>query len=1335
LDSATPLPLEPRIVLSGPQATWLGQDGRDLVGPYAANLPDGIQDVHIAISDIDPARQIIAARLQGLGGSQWIYNLPGNSWHAALEKGDSATSASLYVQPDRVETGRPFNLVLTFDDASTADLWFDGGAADPTLRAAELIPTWLGQTGDDLTGTTPAVGPDGLQDAVIALAGLAAPRIVSVDVSGPDGLAWSYGTNPHGRDNAELVRDTSDANQGRLYISPDRDLAGATLNIEVVYETGRIDTTQIVAGTTNPGLGVAAPTPLPPRRSGTSAAWLGQVPTVVTSSVDHRGWAALAVDNLPAGRSVVGATLADAVTSWVYRAAGQSSTSYYGDPYALPLAFQADASNPARGLLAFPPVRDESGAVLSLRLTFDDGSVALADVSGGAVDLSRLSATPSPNKVVAAPGADLNALARVYGSIELSPGIYRLETSLVLEKPVAITAPQGGVTLVFAQPASDQPWTAAIKVHAGNTSLSGFAVRFDGPVRWNWAVNYGPALIGVTDNFDSRHSDPKANLSFTNLDIESPAPAAAGEEAPRIMRLVGAAGGIVANNMLKGGAIEFDRGPWVMTGNTYLGTVPGTWSWDVFAGHFTHDLTLSDNQITPLPDSGVTYRFLVLTGSGTGDRIERNSVTGLGAHDPVADTVNARELVLTEAYSLRFEGRPLALSSDGRILQIPKPQGDAPSTGDVVAVVSGAAAGSWARVAQALSPTTLVLDRPLPATIGDVSIASGFVGDIFADNTIDASGTHASSLVLLGAQFDTTVRDNTITGGVEAIRSTSFPSERPMLWGWSHTPVFGLEITGNSLVDPVRGIVLGTEHGGAVKTSKGRVYETARVTDNTIRWSDDFANPASADARLPHAIVVGDARSLEPAETRVTLSRNTASRPAAFPDAGKVQVFAAEVNDKEIVDSLISLPLPPPTQAPSVTLAHDTGSSDSDLSTRDATIALGSVAGAVVYEYSVGGAADFRPAAGLTFLPVGVVEGSNTITVRGVNADGLPGPSATFTFVLDTTPPIASLPLLDAASDTGQSASDGLTSLRTLTFLAVGEAGDQVVLYRDGKPVARGLPGTIVDPGPVPQGRRLFTLQRTDAAGNVSTSTATTVTVDITPPPAVVVSSTSSDGRIVFVTRNDDWRYEYRVGKGSFQAVATPGSFVPAGLLFGANRVELRAIDPAGNPGPATRVSVNLVPSQVAGMWLGQDNHDYVGPYPVAVPDGIQDIHIQLGGLPPNKDLTFVDVQGLGGSRWQYGIKSGHWRIVMTRSKGSTTADLYLQADRYETGRPFEIKLGFKDGSTAGLWVTGGTADPTLPVRPMPAAQQATLSGKVYGQTPIGPRLAKWIARWRSKNR
>src|SRR5262249_54945406 len=156
--------------------------------------------------------------------------------------------------------------------------------------------------------------------------------------------------------------------------------------------------------------------------------------------------------SLPRDRTVIAATLSDSdSSSWTYWASSHSTSTYYSDSYAGFMAFKLDPNDATHGWVAFPPNRDENGSNLLLRLTFDDGSFAIAQVKAGAIVLSKLSPAPSDSTIAAAPGADLNALAEIYGKIQLSPGKYRLNAPLVLNHPITINAPLGGATLLFAQ--------------------------------------------------------------------------------------------------------------------------------------------------------------------------------------------------------------------------------------------------------------------------------------------------------------------------------------------------------------------------------------------------------------------------------------------------------------------------------------------------------------------------------------------------------------------------------------------------------------------------------------------------------------------------------------------------------------------------------------------------------------------------------------------------------------------------------------------------------------------------------------------------------------------
>jgi hypothetical protein len=223
--------LEPRCLLTGESAIWLGQDDHDLAGPSSTLAPDNVQDIHIALSGLPTDRAIVKADILGDGGGEWMNNGPYGPWAAALVRSPGATTADLFMDPYQVETGRTFWIALTSDDSSTVTVTVAGGTADPNLRMPEtgLTAVWIGQDGQDWTGPSPDVGPNGFQDVHIALGNLSAGVGVgfrSVGVTGT-GVAWYSGVNPGKFWDAEAIPNPNDSTKADLFFTSG-DLYGLT---------------------------------------------------------------------------------------------------------------------------------------------------------------------------------------------------------------------------------------------------------------------------------------------------------------------------------------------------------------------------------------------------------------------------------------------------------------------------------------------------------------------------------------------------------------------------------------------------------------------------------------------------------------------------------------------------------------------------------------------------------------------------------------------------------------------------------------------------------------------------------------------------------------------------------------------------------------------------------------------------------------------------------------------------------------------------------------------------------------------------------------------------
>ena len=215
---------------------------------------------------------------------------------------------------------------------------------------------------------------------------------------------------------------------------------------------------------------------------------------------------------------------------------------------------------------------------------------------------------------------------------------------------------------------------------------------------------------------------------------------------------------------------------------------------------------------------------------------------------------------------------------------------------------------------QAIDPTAYLVDAAIPAGTETVSISTGFVGETYEENRIDVRGGRGSCpLVLAGNHFGTRVVKNHFLGGGFAFALTAFPTETPVMWGWSHTPYLGGVIEGNILEDAEKGGLAGVQHDGrSIKTNKGRVYMTVRVNDNVVRWSEEFLSQfaKTSGGKSPPALTLGYAPSHDAGEMIVSAHDNRLEATAGREVATPLLINAATYNTSRLLGRRLSFSAP-----------------------------------------------------------------------------------------------------------------------------------------------------------------------------------------------------------------------------------------------------------------------------------------------------------------------------------------------------------------------------------------------------------------------------------------
>lgn len=334
---------------------------------------------------------------------------------------------------------------------------------------------------------------------------------------------------------------------------------------------------------------------------------------------------------------------------------------------------------------------------------------------------------------------------------------------------------------------------------------------------------------------------------------------------------------------------------------------------------------------------------------------------------------------------------------------------------------------------------------------------------------------------------------------------------------------------------------------------------------------------------------------------------------------------------------------------PGLDVLTSVGSSDAFLAGYDPT-------GALVYALQAG-QTNFNAVLGIALNASGTatLAGTYSGTIR-FGSSSLPNSSNPAGFVAQAMvasppPPAPSSPVLEAASDTGTSHSDGITSATSPVFdVTLADASDTVRLLRDGVVVASRLgPGALTDPGPVAEGVHAYVASQASPAGLVGPSSGSTtiriLTTPPSPPPAPTLlpaddSGTAGDGITnvrqprLSVAAKGGTTVELLSAAGAVigrASQAADGASVLAPfqpLADGSYAIRARITDLAGNvgqPGPSFTLTIDATPPVAPQLpaLLAADDSGTLG-------DGITNVRQpRLSGMAePNATVKLVDSAG-----------------------------------------------------------------------------------------------------------
>ncbi|WP_232445954.1 Ig-like domain-containing protein, partial [Burkholderia ubonensis] len=391
----------------------------------------------------------------------------------------------------------------------------------------------------------------------------------------------------------------------------------------------------------------------------------------------------------------------------------------------------------------------------------------------------------------------------------------------------------------------------------------------------------------------------------------------------------------------------------------------------------------------------------------------------------------------------------------------------------------------------------------------------------------DGGHTWSTSFSAVEGLNDVQVRQTDVAGNTSDPTSFSFTLD-------TSAAAPGVALTtdsGSSAVDHITNVgtlnLSGVETGATVEysTDGGHTWSTSfgateGVNDVQVRQTDiagntsdptSFSFTLDTSAAAPGVALTTDSGSsavdhitnvgtlnLSGVETGATVEYSTdgghtwSTSFSAVEGVNDVQVRQTDIAGNTSSATSFSFTLDTSAAAPGVALTTDSGSSASDHITNVGTLNLSGVETGATVEYSTDGGHTWSTSFGAT-------EGVNDVQVRQTDIAGNTSDPTSFSFTLDTS---AAAPGVALTTDSGSSASDHITNVGTLNLSGV-ETGATVEYSTDGGHTWSTSFSAV-------EGVNDVQVRQTDIAGNTSSATSFSFTLDTSAAAPGVVLTTDS---------------------------------------------------------------------------------------------------------------------------------------------------------------------------------------------------------------------------------